>query len=219
MFDGLVAFAMDRWRHDCGARRVRIISRPGSPMSEGRFDLSTFRSECRNEASTLTITPKRSSLRDVDDLRVCSFCCKLVLSCVQSLDSSQQTEDDSQSFRESQQKKFRFDSQSESLPSPKQSITSPARRKSSVIGFREEDFAKAKPFKSALESLTCRERTQKIDGPIQDRAHLKQLMHQLLNSVQSVSLWKQEYKDHHTKVILGCDIVDWLVEHDATLSR
>ncbi|GFS67867.1 uncharacterized protein TNCV_2295231 [Trichonephila clavipes] len=65
MFDGLVAFAMDRWRHDCGARRVRIISRPGSPMSEGRFDLNTFRSERMNEASTLTITPKRSSSRDV----------------------------------------------------------------------------------------------------------------------------------------------------------
>ncbi|GFW25151.1 hypothetical protein TNCV_2262091 [Trichonephila clavipes] len=62
MFDGLVAFAMDRWRHDCGAR---IISRPGSPMSEGRFDLSTFRSERTNEASTLTIMPKRSSSRDV----------------------------------------------------------------------------------------------------------------------------------------------------------
>ncbi|GFW15771.1 hypothetical protein TNCV_3582691 [Trichonephila clavipes] len=62
MFDGLVAFAMDRWRHDCGAR---IISLPGSPMSEGRFDLSTFRSERTNEASTLTITPKRSSSRDV----------------------------------------------------------------------------------------------------------------------------------------------------------
>ncbi|GFV55093.1 hypothetical protein TNCV_2623141 [Trichonephila clavipes] len=36
MFDGLVAFAVDRWRHDCGARRVRFISRPGSPMKEGR---------------------------------------------------------------------------------------------------------------------------------------------------------------------------------------
>ncbi|GFV39401.1 1-phosphatidylinositol 3-phosphate 5-kinase [Trichonephila clavipes] len=34
-------------------------------LSEGRFDLSTFRSERRNEASTLTIRPKRSSLRDV----------------------------------------------------------------------------------------------------------------------------------------------------------
>ncbi|GFV44930.1 hypothetical protein TNCV_1716781 [Trichonephila clavipes] len=65
IFDGLVAFAMDRWRHDCGARRVWIISRPGSPMSEGRFDLSTFRSERTNEASTLTITPKRSSSPDV----------------------------------------------------------------------------------------------------------------------------------------------------------
>ncbi|GFV56886.1 hypothetical protein TNCV_1869271 [Trichonephila clavipes] len=56
---------MDRWRHDCGARRVRIISRPGSPMSEGRFDLGTFRSERTNEASTLTITPRRSSSQDV----------------------------------------------------------------------------------------------------------------------------------------------------------
>ncbi|GFS76194.1 uncharacterized protein TNCV_4667591 [Trichonephila clavipes] len=45
MFDGLVAFAMDRWRHDCGARRGRFIPRPGSPMKEGRFVLDTFRSE------------------------------------------------------------------------------------------------------------------------------------------------------------------------------
>ncbi|GFX91390.1 hypothetical protein TNCV_1934061 [Trichonephila clavipes] len=34
-------------------------------MSEGRFDLGTFRSERTNEASTLPITPKRSSSRDV----------------------------------------------------------------------------------------------------------------------------------------------------------
>ncbi|GFX49260.1 transcription termination factor 1 [Trichonephila clavipes] len=34
-------------------------------MSAGRFDLGTFRSERTNEASTLTITPKRSSSRDV----------------------------------------------------------------------------------------------------------------------------------------------------------
>ncbi|GFX37543.1 hypothetical protein TNCV_4899731 [Trichonephila clavipes] len=45
MFDGLVAFAVDRWRHDCGARRVRFISRPGSPMKEGRFALGNLRSE------------------------------------------------------------------------------------------------------------------------------------------------------------------------------
>ncbi|GFW31903.1 uncharacterized protein TNCV_5040721 [Trichonephila clavipes] len=45
MFDGLIAFAVDRWRHDCGARRVRFRSRPGSPMKEGRFVLGTFRSE------------------------------------------------------------------------------------------------------------------------------------------------------------------------------
>ncbi|GFU95024.1 tigger transposable element-derived protein 1 [Trichonephila clavipes] len=38
MFDGLVAFAVDRWRHDCGARRVRVISRPGHQCRrEGSF--------------------------------------------------------------------------------------------------------------------------------------------------------------------------------------
>ncbi|GFY04840.1 hypothetical protein TNCV_3952471 [Trichonephila clavipes] len=40
-------------------------SRGSLHLSEGRFDLSTFRSERTNEASTLTIMPKRSSSRDV----------------------------------------------------------------------------------------------------------------------------------------------------------
>ncbi|GFU61724.1 transposable element Tc3 transposase [Trichonephila clavipes] len=43
---------------------------PPKDLSEGRFDLSTFRSERTNEASTLTITPKRSSSRDVEKLTV-----------------------------------------------------------------------------------------------------------------------------------------------------
>lgn len=80
----------------------------------------------------------------VDDLRVCSYCCKMVLSYVQSLDTSLQTEDEGQSFRENQPQKFRLDPHSESSPSPKTTVVSPARRKSSVVGFREEDFAKAK---------------------------------------------------------------------------
>ncbi|GFU15470.1 uncharacterized protein TNCV_162761 [Trichonephila clavipes] len=38
MFDGLVAFVVDRRRHDCGARRVRFISRPGHQCRrEGSF--------------------------------------------------------------------------------------------------------------------------------------------------------------------------------------
>ncbi|GFX17078.1 uncharacterized protein TNCV_4266041 [Trichonephila clavipes] len=39
------ALAVHRWRHDCGARRVRFISRLGSAMKEGRFVLDTFHSE------------------------------------------------------------------------------------------------------------------------------------------------------------------------------
>ncbi|GFU34516.1 hypothetical protein TNCV_1992531 [Trichonephila clavipes] len=45
MFEGLVDFALDRWRHDCDARRVWFTSRPGPPLQEGRFVLGTFRSE------------------------------------------------------------------------------------------------------------------------------------------------------------------------------
>ncbi|PRD30367.1 UNVERIFIED_CONTAM: hypothetical protein NCL1_26605 [Trichonephila clavipes] len=44
MFDGLVAFAVDRWRHDCAQRGCGSFARSGSPMKEGRFDLSTFHS-------------------------------------------------------------------------------------------------------------------------------------------------------------------------------
>ncbi|GFT26986.1 hypothetical protein TNCV_4675231 [Trichonephila clavipes] len=47
----------------CPEETVRSFTAMG--LSEGRFDLSTFRSERTNEASTLTITPKRSSSRDV----------------------------------------------------------------------------------------------------------------------------------------------------------
>ncbi|GFU69755.1 hypothetical protein TNCV_1221431 [Trichonephila clavipes] len=63
MFDGLVVFAVDRWCHDCGVRRVWFISWPGSPMNEERFGLATFRSE--RGASTLPITPRQPSSRDV----------------------------------------------------------------------------------------------------------------------------------------------------------
>ncbi|GFX03664.1 uncharacterized protein TNCV_2112361 [Trichonephila clavipes] len=46
MLDGfLVAFAVNRWSHECGVRRVWFRSRPGSPMKKGRFVLGTFRSE------------------------------------------------------------------------------------------------------------------------------------------------------------------------------
>ncbi|GFU52667.1 uncharacterized protein TNCV_3893261 [Trichonephila clavipes] len=41
MFDVLIVFAVDRWRHDCAARRV-------SPMNEGRFTfwVTSVANEC-----------------------------------------------------------------------------------------------------------------------------------------------------------------------------
>ncbi|GFW84941.1 hypothetical protein TNCV_682291 [Trichonephila clavipes] len=62
MFDGLVAFAVDIWRHNSDARSMRFKSRPGSPMKKGRFVLGTFRSE--KNTSTLPITPRLSYSRD-----------------------------------------------------------------------------------------------------------------------------------------------------------
>ncbi|GFV48414.1 hypothetical protein TNCV_3026841 [Trichonephila clavipes] len=60
MFDGLVAFAVDRWHHDCGARRMWFRSRPGSPMKEGRFGLGTFRFERILVIVHIDITPPQS---------------------------------------------------------------------------------------------------------------------------------------------------------------
>ncbi|XP_035226923.1 1-phosphatidylinositol 3-phosphate 5-kinase-like isoform X2 [Stegodyphus dumicola] len=155
-----------------------------------------------------------------DDLRVCSYCCDMVLSCVRSLYSVPRTDEDTPSFHENQPQKRSTDFSSETLTSPL-GVMSPARRKSSVVGFREEDIARAKSFKSALSNMTYRERqsVQKNDGTLMDRAYLKDLMNELITSVHSISLWKQEYKDHYTKVVLGCDIVDWLMAHNSSLTR
>ncbi|GFX51963.1 hypothetical protein TNCV_3063801 [Trichonephila clavipes] len=64
MFDGLVAFAVDRWRHDSGTRRVRFRLRLGSPMKEGRGSF-WVPSIPNTNGSTLPIKPRRSSSRDV----------------------------------------------------------------------------------------------------------------------------------------------------------
>ncbi|GFY26808.1 hypothetical protein TNCV_4375541 [Trichonephila clavipes] len=63
MFDGLVAFAVDRWRHDCGSRRLRVhitarVTIEGKKVRSGYLPF-------RTNASTLPITPRRPSSRDV----------------------------------------------------------------------------------------------------------------------------------------------------------
>ncbi|GFX14012.1 uncharacterized protein TNCV_612171 [Trichonephila clavipes] len=52
--------ALDRWRRDSSMRRVWFRSRPGSPMKEDSIWVPPI-----PYASTLSTTPKRSSLRDV----------------------------------------------------------------------------------------------------------------------------------------------------------
>ncbi|GFS72288.1 hypothetical protein TNCV_1827051 [Trichonephila clavipes] len=57
MFDGLVAFAMDRWRHDCGVRRMLdsckdLLPAPGNRSNETRYrekDLATTEERRGNE--------------------------------------------------------------------------------------------------------------------------------------------------------------------------
>ncbi|GFY15832.1 hypothetical protein TNCV_1284771 [Trichonephila clavipes] len=63
MFDSLVACAVDRWPHDSGARRVwlfctAMVTNEGRKVRSGYLPFGT-------NASTLSITPKRSSSRDV----------------------------------------------------------------------------------------------------------------------------------------------------------
>ncbi|GFU41860.1 hypothetical protein TNCV_3873251 [Trichonephila clavipes] len=63
MFDGLVACAVNRRRHDSGARRVWFFC-TARVTNEGRKVRSEYL-PFRMNASTLPITPKRSSLREV----------------------------------------------------------------------------------------------------------------------------------------------------------
>ncbi|GFX78312.1 hypothetical protein TNCV_5136591 [Trichonephila clavipes] len=63
MFDGLVACEVDRWRYDSGARRVWFFC-TARVTNEGRKVRSGYL-PFRMNASTLPITPKQSSSRDV----------------------------------------------------------------------------------------------------------------------------------------------------------
>lgn len=56
-------------------------------------------------------------------------------------------------------------------------------------------------------------------SPFQEKMQLRKMLSELLVSVKSVSLWKQDYKDHCTKLVVGRDIVDWLMAHNPSLLR
>ncbi|GFU23817.1 hypothetical protein TNCV_111 [Trichonephila clavipes] len=64
MFDGNGCFAMDRWRHDCGAPGADYITARVTNVGEDSIWWPSVRN-VQMKASTLTITPKRSSSRDV----------------------------------------------------------------------------------------------------------------------------------------------------------
>uniref|UniRef100_T1E1T0 1-phosphatidylinositol-3-phosphate 5-kinase n=1 Tax=Cupiennius salei TaxID=6928 RepID=T1E1T0_CUPSA len=155
-----------------------------------------------------------------DDLRVCSYCCKTVLSCVRSLDSGSRLDEDSHSLYPNQPVGFSIDSPAGTATNSKPNPSASVRRKSSVMGFREEDIAKAKTLKPVLSGMASpSQNNNKNEGQAQDKIQLKKLLTELMVSVQSVPLWKQDYKDHHTKLFLGSDMVDWLMTHNPSLLR
>lgn len=155
-----------------------------------------------------------------DDLRVCSYCCKTVLTCIQSLDATPPLDENVHSLLPNQTVGFCMNSPALSGTHSKQGAATSVRRRSSVIGFREEDIAKAKTLKPVLSGIASPSQiTNKTEGQIQEKIQLKKLLSELLASVKSVSLWKQDYKDHDTKLIIGSDIVDWLMAHNPSLLR
>lgn len=160
------------------------------------------------------------------DLRVCSYCFKTVLSCVQSLDASPEISNDLQAFHANvQQKLFSIKSQPEKASTLQQNVNPPVRRKSSVMGFREEDIAKAKPTRVVSLADFCSNEEyngnpSESEAKLQDSSFLRDLYTQLTHSASGITYEIHQHKlNSYVMCMTGSDVVDWLINHNRTASR
>ena len=155
------------------------------------------------------------------DLRACTYCCHIVLSCLQSIDSSSDLSTDLKRVQEDLQKKLALlqpgqaTSSTESGTSSNESMgrNQTMKRKASV-SFQEERFASGSS--SAHNQLISAERRVLLH----DSNQLKALHEDLIHPQGGIQLQNHRYKLRSvTNCCIGSEVVDWLLTQDKATSR
>lgn len=153
------------------------------------------------------------------DLRVCIYCCKIVLSYLQSADLNSDLTDDLRMVQEDLQNRFGVSTPDASLTtgggqfgfSSEYTYRSLPRRKVS-LGYQEERFATSKNIESATESSTANITDDKVKL-VSDWVGLKALWEEMCLPISGIDWATHRHnmiKNYHSCVV-GSELVDWLL--------
>lgn len=158
------------------------------------------------------------------DLRVCTYCCKVVLSYIKSLDAGSDIANDVKALKDDLQQKLNQLAESSPLNTPFDSIiwSGSIRRKSSM-GFREEDLAKAKSgsdFSSAADIAAIGTLSPERRKISHDNVTLTELWSQIRHPVNGVDFQSHRHRLRtYTDCLVGSELVDWLIAQRKSSTR
>ncbi|UYV73172.1 PIKFYVE [Cordylochernes scorpioides] len=144
---------------------------------------------------------KRGSVTFVRDLRACTYCCKVVLAYIRSLDSDLSS--DVRALKESLQ--LKFGTSPPSISTPSSPFWSASIKRKSSMGFREEEIAKAKLDITTPSDLSLGEK-KKLS---QENLELSDLWME----VQGATLFRScKYRQRwYDNAVAGCTLIDWMI--------
>ncbi|CAH1155707.1 unnamed protein product [Phaedon cochleariae] len=152
------------------------------------------------------------------DLRVCTYCCKVVLSYLQSSDFAIDLSTDLRCLQESLQSKFGVetpkisDDTNSKTPSTSLSDGNTLRRKISV-GYQEETFASGG---SNTSYLTTEEKCKALQNSIS----LRNLFEEICKPTIGINFETHRYRlKTYTECFLGSELVDWLIFQQKAKNR
>ncbi|KZC09496.1 Putative 1-phosphatidylinositol 3-phosphate 5-kinase [Dufourea novaeangliae] len=148
------------------------------------------------------------------DLRVCTYCCKVVLSYLQSSDMRSDLSEDLKALQEDLQVKYGNDPPPMAQINPNESVedeTSICRKPS--VGYMEEKYAIGR---SANSYLTSQERSLVL----QNSASLRMIYEELFRSSQAILLQTHRIrlKSYHN-CFLASELVNWMIAQNKAATR
>lgn len=153
---------------------------------------------------------------------MCIYCCKIVLSYLQSADLNSDLTDDLRMVQEDLQSRFGASTPDSSLPnqgsggggfgfSSEYSYRSLPRRKVS-LGYQEERFATSKNLESAAESSSGAANDEKVKL-VSDWVGLKALWDEMCHPVSGIDWATHRHNmiKNYNSCVVGSELVDWLL--------
>ncbi|KAJ8686685.1 hypothetical protein QAD02_022479 [Eretmocerus hayati] len=147
------------------------------------------------------------------DLRVCTYCCKVVLSYLQSSDMRSDLSADLKALQEDLEEKYGNNSLPASRKSSEVSENQTVIRRKTSVGYMEEKYAHGR---SSQNYLTSQERT----FALQNSSSLRMIYEELFRSNQAIVLQTHRIRlNRYYNCFLGNELVNWMINQNKAATR